>query len=61
VDKDIKQNLNPKNEHGVHTMELQMTSYPVTSEPFLNERFFPMKCKFLANRKFRCGFKDNSV
>jgi hypothetical protein len=28
---------------------------------FLNERFFTIKLKFLANRKFGFGFKDNSV
>jgi hypothetical protein len=30
-------------------------------EPFENERFFTIEWKFLANRKFGCGFKENSV
>jgi hypothetical protein len=30
-------------------------------EPFKNERFLAIKLKFFANRKFGCGFKDNSV
>jgi hypothetical protein len=30
-------------------------------EPFLNERFFRIKWKFVANRKLGFGFKENSV
>jgi hypothetical protein len=33
VDDDIQQNLNPENEHGVHTMKLQMIPCPVTLGP----------------------------